>query len=66
MTLCPGPAKSRGPRSGNSLTTKREERARAEAEGLAMLELETTRRRAKTERLKKLREARDAGPPKTK
>lgn len=60
MTSRLGAAKVGGPAAVNSAAAKRVERARAEAEGLAMIETEAKRRRAKTERLKKLREARDA------
>jgi hypothetical protein len=53
-------SRNQPPRSTASPATRREERGRAEAAGLATIEHEAKLRRQKSEKLKKLREARDA------
>jgi hypothetical protein len=60
MTWKLGPARSQGPRNHSSNAAKRENRARAEAVGVALIARETKLRREKRERLRKLREAREA------
>lgn len=66
MIRKPGATQGQGPRNNSSPAAKRDSRIRAEAAGLAMIEREAKLRREKTERLKKLRKAREEDPPKTK